>query len=119
VTGEGTMSDVDCGRARIINVNVLNAGIDWKNEENVYWSAKYARDESAEIILHGNAEIDIEGCTLTGNCKYEVPNGKRLVIRNVDGDTGCLSETYEDIVPGVPSWRWKYTFAEDVINLHL
>ena len=119
VTGEGTMSDIDCGRARIINVNVLNAGIDWKNEENVYWSAKYARDESAEIILHGNAEIDIEGCTLTGNCKYEVPNGKRLVIRNVDGDTGCLSETYEDIVPGVPSWRWKYTFAEDVVKLHL
>jgi hypothetical protein len=125
VTGEGTMSDIDCGRARIVDVDVLNAGIDWENEGNVYWSAMYSRDESAEIVLHGNAEIDIEGCALRGNCAYEVPNGKRLVIRSVNGDAGCLSETYEDIVPGVPSWRWKYAFGgkddiqSDLVKLHL
>jgi len=92
-------------------VDVLNAGIDWENEENVYWSGMYSRDESTEIILHGNAEIDIEGCALRGKCVYEVPNGKRLVIRSASGDEDCLSETYEDIVQGAPSWRWKYTFG--------
>ena len=111
VTGEGAMSDINCGRARIVNVDVLNAGIDWENEENVYWSGMYSRDESTEIILHGNAEIDIEGCALRGNCVYEVPNGKRLVIRSASGDEDRLSETYEDIVQGAPSWRWKYTFG--------
>jgi len=119
ITGDGTMSDKKCGRARIIDVKVSNKGIDWKNKDNVYWSASYKRKEKAEIILHGNAEIDIEGCILKGDCMYEVPNGKRLVIRSKNGGKR-LSKTYEDIGEEA-SWIWKYKFASigDLVELNL
>ena len=42
-----------CGRLRLHNVRVENAGVDWEHPGNVWWRHSLARTESCQILLHG------------------------------------------------------------------
>lgn len=53
-----------CGRCRLQNVRVLNKGIDWSSEKNVYWKHDVQRFETFKVILHGNAEFEAENVTI-------------------------------------------------------
>ena len=98
-----------CGRCRLNNVVVSNAGIDWSEASNVYWSNFITRRERCSIVVEGNGEFDAKDVALEGDVRYVVPTGKRLMLRP-DG-AGGVQETWSDI--SMPSWRWKYTFGDD------
>jgi hypothetical protein len=98
-----------CGRCRLNNVVISNAGIDWSDASNVYWSNFITRHERCSIVIEGNGEFDAKDVALVGDARYVVPNGKRLTLRP-DG-AGNIQERWSDI--STPSWRWKYTFGDD------
>lgn len=53
-----------CGRCKLENVTVLNAGVNWNFEDNIYWKHDVQRFEACKIILHGNAEFEAKDVTI-------------------------------------------------------
>lgn len=53
-----------CGRCKLCNVTVLNDGIDWTSDDNVYWKHDVCRSEALKVILHGNAEFEAYNVTI-------------------------------------------------------
>lgn len=47
-----------CGRCKLQNVKVLNKGVDWSYDGNMYWKHDVKRSEVLKIVLHGNAEFE-------------------------------------------------------------
>lgn len=47
-----------CGRCKLENVKVVNDGIDWNSNDNIYWKHEVQRFEALKVILHGNAEFE-------------------------------------------------------------
>lgn len=47
-----------CGRCKLLNVKVLNDGINWKSGDNIYWKHDVQRFEALKVLLHGNAEFE-------------------------------------------------------------
>ncbi|GMN41255.1 hypothetical protein TIFTF001_010460 [Ficus carica] len=80
-----------CGRCRLENVKVLNKGINWDCEDNVYWKHAVQRFEACKIVLHGNAEFEATDVTIKGNHIFEVPDGCKLKITS--GSSGFLCAT--------------------------
>ena len=100
------------GRARLEDVEVDNAGVAWGDPQNVLWRHRLSRREAAEFVLRGRSELDARGVTLRGGVRFEVPDGKRLVLRPRAGGAGRddVEATLEDLGPeGVarPSWEWR------------
>lgn len=48
---------------------MLNKGIDWNAEDNIYWKLEVQRHEGCKIILHGNAEFEATNVVLQV-CSY-------------------------------------------------
>lgn len=59
-----------CGRVKLVNVAVDNAGIDWSSASNVYWKHAVARRESCFIELQGRAEFEAHNVTLQVRCLW-------------------------------------------------
>lgn len=53
-----------CGRCKLENVKVINRGIDWTSQDNIYWKHDVRRFETVKIVLHGNAEFEAVDITL-------------------------------------------------------
>ena len=106
------------GRARLEDVDVDNAGVDWcsdplhnNNNSNLsFWrhGDELRRREAAEFFLRGRSELDARGVTLRGGLRFEVPDGQRLVLRPRAGVRGRddVEATLEDL-EGRPSWEWR------------
>lgn len=62
--GSERVHTVRCGRCKLENVKVLNKGIDWNAEDNIYWKLEVQRYEGCKIILHGNAEFEATNVVL-------------------------------------------------------
>lgn len=58
-----------CGRCRLHGVQILNKGVDWQCNSNVYWQHQVHRLEALEIILHGNAEFEAFDVVLEVSCE--------------------------------------------------
>jgi UTP---glucose-1-phosphate uridylyltransferase len=103
----------ECGRCRLRDVVIENAGVDWSADGTVIWSAQLTRTECCEIYLEGNAEFDAKGVTLKGGIKYKVPNGWRLELRA--SSSGTIVERWTDLAAagGGPSWNWRYVGEAD------
>lgn len=43
---------------------MLNKGIDWNAEDNIYWKLEVQRGEGCKIILHGNVEFEATNVVL-------------------------------------------------------
>ena len=101
------------GRVRLEGVEVDNAGVEWGNAKNVLWRHLLSRKETAKFRLRGRSELDARGVTLRGDVSFEVPDGKRLVLRpKVDGtgrsDVEATLEDLDDEVSSKkPSWEWR------------
>ncbi|XP_068644219.1 UTP--glucose-1-phosphate uridylyltransferase 3, chloroplastic-like [Aristolochia californica] len=97
-----------CGRCKLQNVRVLNKGIDWKSNENVYWKHEVKRHETCKVILHGNAEFEATDVMLQGNHLFEVPDGHKLqVTQGFSGLVVKLDPIKKDMMDS-GSWFWKY-----------
>lgn len=53
-----------CGRVKMVDVIVENAGIDWTAAGNVYWKHQVARKESCLIEIQGRGEFEAHNVTL-------------------------------------------------------
>jgi len=106
------------GRARLEDVEVDNAGVDWGNPLNApFWRhGELSRHEAADFHLRGRSELDARGVTLRGGVRFEVPDGKRLVLRPRAGGAGRddVEATFEDLdalgspeAAARPSWEWR------------
>jgi hypothetical protein len=98
-----------CGRVRLRNVSVRNAGVDWAAEGNVYWRHRVERLEACRITLHGAAEFEAADVELRGDVTYEVPDGHRM--RVAAGPRGQPVATLEAVAQ--PSWSWQYALQPD------
>lgn len=47
---------------------MVNDGIDWSSEENVYWKHDVRRFEALKVILHGNSEFEASNVTIQVKC---------------------------------------------------
>lgn len=102
----------DNGKCVLKNVKIENLGMEEISLQN-YWKNKITRLESLHILLHGNAEFHAENVTFKGDIRIEVPDGERVVARQIGEDIDYSSEPISS-----PSWYWKYSFGEnDTINL--
>ena len=98
------------GRARLVDCAVVNEGIDWEHEDNVYWQHKVTRKGAVEIILEGRSEFEAQGVVFRGGHTFRVPNGYKMVVCN--GPRGGLMP---ELIPlgSSPTWEWVYTMLED------
>ena len=109
------------GRARLEDVEVDNAGVEWGHPKNVPWRHLLHRKEAAKFRLRGRSELDARGVTLRGGLSFEVPDGKSLVLRPRPGGQGRsdVEATLEDLDSGGrekefprPSWEWRVSERE-------
>lgn len=103
-----------CGRVRMHNVKIRNAGIDWSAPDNVYWRHRVSRKESCRIVLHGTAEFEATDVILQGDVTYEVPDGYRMRVTSAEGADG--EQPHVDLcrLDGTgPTWRWEYFMTDD------
>ncbi|CAK8566459.1 unnamed protein product [Lathyrus sativus] len=108
-----------CGRCKLQNVKVLNDGVDWSYDGNVYWKHDVKRSEMLKIVLHGNAEFEATDVVLQGNHVFEVPDGYKLKI--MPGSPGLaiqLNPIEQDMMDS-GSWHWDYKIEGSHIKLEL
>ena len=101
----------ECGRCRLRDVKVSNAGVDWHADGTTIWSAQLTRKECCEIRLEGDGEFDAKGVTIEGDARYVVPAGWRLQLRPSRDDPGAIVERWTNLaaIPGGgPTWNWTY-----------
>ncbi|PSS34449.1 UTP--glucose-1-phosphate uridylyltransferase [Actinidia chinensis var. chinensis] len=108
-----------CGRCRLQNVKVLNEGIDWASERNIYWKHDVHRLEALKVILHGNAEFEATDVVLQGNHVFEVPNGYKLKITSGNSGLAVQLDPIEEKLMETGSWFWNYKINGTHIQLEL
>lgn len=96
-----------CGRVKLMDVTIDNAGIDWSSPDNVYWKHSVARKEGCLIQLQGRGEFEAHNVTLQGDCTFTVPDGHRMVL--TQGEDGRVQQALVPLDPVLPSWEWKYS----------
>jgi UTP--glucose-1-phosphate uridylyltransferase len=96
------------GKCRLLNVKVRNLGID-VDSSNVYWKNQVQRKEVCEIIIRGNGEFYAENVTFQGAFHLEVPDGFRMVAKEVEGQ---LTFQLEEI--RAPTWHWEYAVNYEI-----
>ena len=97
-----------CGRVRLKDVRVRNAGVDWAAPGNCYWRHEVARQGAARITLCGASEFEAEGVDLWGDVAYEVPDGHRMRVTPGDDPQGPPRVEVAPLPDRRPSWRWEY-----------
>ncbi len=100
----------ECGRCRLRDVTVSNAGVDWHADGTTIWSAQLTRTECCEIRVEGDGEFDAKGVTIKGDARYVVPAGWRLQLRPSGDDPGTIVERWTNLAAagGGPTWNWTY-----------
>ncbi len=98
------------GRVRLINCTVINQGIDWEHEDNVYWQHKVVRKGAVDVVLEGRSEFEAINVKFEGSHMFWVPDGYKMVVRNT-ARGGLAAELLP--LGSCPSWEWVYTMAED------
>lgn len=98
-----------CGKCTLRNVTIKNKGINWSIPQ-VWWKGKIMRNESFEIVLHGNGEFYAENVNFAGNHFIEVPDGYRYeaLASNTKSGFDLIKEKIKQ-----PTWHWEYGFSED------
>ncbi|KAG9453564.1 hypothetical protein H6P81_006468 [Aristolochia fimbriata] len=97
-----------CGRCKLQNIRVLNKGVDWTSDENVYWKHELRRCETCKVILHGNAEFEAIDVTLQGNLLFEVPDGHKLQVTQGSSGLEVKLDPIKKEMMDSGSWFWRY-----------
>ncbi|XP_010554677.1 PREDICTED: UTP--glucose-1-phosphate uridylyltransferase 3, chloroplastic [Tarenaya hassleriana] len=97
-----------CGKCKLHNVKVVNRGIDWNCEANVYWKHEVCRLETCKIVLHGNAEFEAVNVTIQGGHVFEVPDSHRLKITPGNSGLNIDLEPIKQELMETGTWYWKY-----------
>lgn len=98
-----------CGRLRLHNVRVQNAGVEWAHPDNVWWRHSLARTEACRINLHGASEFEARDVTLSGDLCFDVPHGHRMLV--TAGPAGEPVVLLEPLAG--PTWQWQYSMSPE------
>mmetsp|Transcript_21376 Transcript_21376/g.60193 ORF Transcript_21376/g.60193 Transcript_21376/m.60193 type:complete len:483 (-) Transcript_21376:641-2089(-) len=102
-----------CGRCRLVDVRVENAGVDWGNDANVYWQHHVERLGGLHVLLEGDAEFEAVGVTFQGSHEFVVPPGHKMVV--TQKEDGSLVEDLRASTG--PSWAWVYQPGGEGVQL--
>ncbi|CAL5203037.1 unnamed protein product [Lathyrus oleraceus] len=108
-----------CGRCKLQNVKVLNKGVDWSYDGNMYWKHDVKRSEVLKIVLHGNAEFEATDVVLQGNHVFEVPDGYKLKVMPGSPGLAIQLNLIEQDMMDSGSWHWSYKIEGSHIKLEL
>ena len=97
----------ESGKCELINVKVLNKGINW-DKSKPYWKNRFFRDGSLRIILKGTGEFFAENVTFQRDAVIEVPDGLRMIAYESNGNFQLHTERITK-----PTWFWKYNVDKD------
>lgn len=101
------------GKCIFQNVQIKNQGIEY-SANNAFWKNAISRKELCYIELEGNSLFIAEDIVIEGNQRIFVPNGKKMIAREVNGKVSYqvtpLSEGEEKL--------WDVQINKDIqINL--
>lgn len=108
-----------CGRCKLENVKVMNRGIDWTSQDNIYWKHDVQRLETVKVVLHGNAEFEAVDITLQGNHVFEVPDGYKMKMTSQNSGLSVELNPIEEKLMDCGSWFWSYKLKGTHIQLEL
>ena len=57
----------------------MNQGVDW-NSSRPFWAYELVRPESMQIVLQGSSEFIAEGAVFSGNQRWVVEDGVRMIV---------------------------------------
>ena len=112
-------SSSQCGRARLHNVSVVNAGVDWASPAvRRFWTGSVPLTECVKVTIHGDGEFDAEGVVLEGAHAFEVPAGHILTLRPHGDNSASPKHGFTATLaakqrPGQPSWWWGHALQAD------
>lgn len=113
-------------RVQLRNVRVVNRGVDWESQGNIYWEHRVRRRESCKIVLEGHSAFAASDVTISGERTFTVPDGYCMTVSSAAADasgsaddSGLMirlqkmdSEAHDGL------WRWRYSFdAEGSVKL--
>ena len=98
------------GRAILRDVKVRNRGVDW-GKSSPFWKMNLYRTESVKIELQGWSEFDAQGVVFEGNHHFIVKNGRKMVVRQVNGKLEVKEYPIEK------QFLWTYVW-EDGVRLY-
>ncbi|GAB4827621.1 UTP--glucose-1-phosphate uridylyltransferase 3, chloroplastic [Ancistrocladus abbreviatus] len=108
-----------CARCKLQNVRVLNKGIDWESEDNIYWKHEVQRHEALKVILHGNAEFEATDAVLEGSHVFEVPDGYKLKITSGSPGLSVQLDPIDHCRMDDGSWSWSHKIEGPHIKLEM
>lgn len=102
-----------CGRVRLHDVRVRNAGVDWSAPGSEPWSRRLTRPEACRVRLLGASEFDARDVSFDGPVSFVVPHGHRMVVR----PSASAREGYVCVLLRLgegrgAGWRWVYGLDE-------
>ena len=107
-----------CGRVRLHNLTVRNAGIDWADPSNSYWEHRVARRAACRVTLCGRSEFEARHATLSGDIRFVVPDGHRMLVTAEPLSARGWKARLEPLGP-TPSWRWEYEICDESTDIWL
>lgn len=106
-----------CARISLTNVSIKNEGIDFENPHNVFWRHRVMRREACRIVLLGRSEFDAADVVLSGDKKFVVPDGHRMIIRAAAEDDPSRLQISVEPLDVEPSWAYEYTLVGEQVVL--
>ena len=79
------------GRCILKNVKIMNKGMDREKIKH-YWKKHEHRHEALKIRLKGHSEFIAENVNFSGTYEVEVPNGCRMIAKEINGKIQLSTE---------------------------
>ena len=95
------------GKCNLKNVRIINDGIDY-DHPCVFWKGELTRRQSCYIKILGSGEFVAENVTLSGDLSFIVPDGIRMILKEVKGGIEIIQEPIAHL-----SWKWNYSFTSE------
>ena len=100
------------GQCILKNVRIENKGIDWNDENHIFWKHDIKRRESLTIHLHGNSRFEAENVMFKGNQNIEVPEGSHMIVTQKGED---LHFKVRSIDSNKPFWTYQIAIDNSIL----
>ncbi|GFQ07401.1 hypothetical protein PHJA_002884200 [Phtheirospermum japonicum] len=108
-----------CARCKLENVKVLNDGINWNSDDNLYWKHDVRRFEALKVILHGNAEFEAKNVVIQGDYVFDVPDGHKMHVTSGNSGLDVQLKPIEEDLMDSGTWFWNYKIRGTHIALEM
>ncbi|MBF5059746.1 UTP--glucose-1-phosphate uridylyltransferase [Candidatus Neptunochlamydia vexilliferae] len=85
------------GQCILKNVTVKNEGIDWEEEDHLFWKHEVKRRSALKVVLHGHSQFIAENVTLRGDLTLDVPHGMKMTAKEEKGRVSFIMEPLDGV----------------------